>query len=125
MMQDYYQSVALLVADKPTLNILTHRNIGAFVASNLKIENEGCTMFGYAWNYPLIFNRNVVLNAIREEKFDLITTGLQEYPEEVKREIAIHYRTVLTKEVNLYFGKVGAVNVYAPKPSLMATLPKN
>lgn len=124
MMQDYYQSVALLVADKPPLKILTNRTIGAFVSSNLNIENEGCTMFCYAWKVPSVFNRGVIINAIRDKRFDLIATGQAEFPEEVNREIASHYQPVLTKEVNFHFGRVGTVNVYVPKPSLMATLPK-
>jgi len=40
----------------------------------------------------------VVLNAIQEQKFDLITTGLQEYPEDVKREVAKHYYLKLLKK---------------------------
>ena len=123
-MEDYYQSVSLLVANKPPLKILTNRNIGAFVSSNLNIENEGATMFSYAWGVPSAFNRGAILNAIRDQRFDLIATGLQDYPAEVNREIALHYQPALTKEVNLIFGQVGTVNVYVPRLSLNQTTPK-
>lgn len=115
MMQKYYQSVAGLVAGRTNLNILTHRNIGAFVTTDTKITNEGCTMFSYAWHFPSIFNRESILSQIKHKKFDLISTGLQEYPEEVQNEIIKNYRPALTKEVNLYFGKIGAATVFVPK----------
>lgn len=113
-MQEYYRSVAALVAGRQDMNVLTHRNIGALVSTDVKVTNEGCTMFSYAWNSPLIFDRSAVLIAIRERRFDLITTGLQEYPKEVKFEIDMHYRPVLTQDVNLYFGKMGPASVFVP-----------
>jgi hypothetical protein len=115
MMQEYYQSVAGLVAGRTNLNILTHRNIGAFVATDTQITNEGCTMFSYAWHFPSIFNRESILSQIKHKKFDFISTGLQEYPEEVQNEITKNYRPALTKEVNLYFGKIGPATVFVPK----------
>jgi hypothetical protein len=115
MMEGYYESVAEIVAVKKSPNILTHRNIGAFVAANIQISNEGCTMFSYAWHFPSIFNRESILSQIRQKKFDFISTGLQEYPDEVKLEIIKNYQPILTKEVNLYFGKIGTVILFAPK----------
>jgi hypothetical protein len=113
-MQDYYDSVAELGSGKNSFKILTHRNIGAFVANNLNIENEGCTMFSYAWHSPGVFNRNEILDSIREQRFDLIATGLQEYPEDVKLEISSHYHPALTRNVNLRYGQMGLVTVFVP-----------
>jgi hypothetical protein len=113
-MQEYYQSVATLVSGRQDMNVLTNRNVGALASTNVKITNEGSTMFNYAWNVPSVFDRNVVLSAIREKRFDLITSGLQEYPEDVKHEIDGHYHAILTKEVNLYFGNMGLITFFAP-----------
>ncbi len=113
-MKDYYQSVKKLVADRREASILTNRNIGAFVFSNLRIANEGCTMFTYAWHSPSVFNKDKIINAIREKRFDFISTGIQDYPEDVRAEIEKYYRPALSKETNIYLGKMGVVNVFSP-----------
>lgn len=113
-MHDYYQSIKDLVANKPAVKILTNRNIGALVSNGVNIENEGSTMFAYAWNNAALFNRNLLLNHIRQQRFDFITTGIQEYPKEVRDEIAIYYRPLFTREVNLNLGILGPVTVFVP-----------
>jgi hypothetical protein len=118
-MQDYYQAISQLVSNKAASKVLTNRNIGALVFNDVVVENEGATMFSYAWNAPNIFNRDLILKSIQENKFDFITTGIQEYPEEVKIEIEKYYRPAFTKEINLYFGSVGVVTVFVPKDNIL------
>lgn len=115
LMKDYYQAVGALVATKPNAKVLTNRNIGALVANNVIIENEGSTMFQYAWAYGGIFQPSVVLVAIREKKYDFIVTGIQSYPTNVLAEIDANYRVALAKEAILNLGNVGISTIYVPK----------
>jgi hypothetical protein len=115
LMEDYYQSISLLVANKPQVKALTNRNIGALVVNNVNVENEGSTLFQYLWNVQGSSNRNLLLTAIRSREYDLITTGLQDYPEDVKNEIDANYKLTLTKELIFFAGNVGLVRVYIPK----------
>jgi hypothetical protein len=57
----------------------------------------------------------LLLTAIRSREYDLITTGLQDYPEDVKNEIDANYKLTLTKELIFFAGNVGLVRVYIPK----------
>lgn len=115
LMKDYYHSVECLLPSKQDAKVLTNRNIGMLVSINANVENEGSTMFQYAWVSKGVFNRNLTLASIREKKYDLITSGIQDYPEDVKREIEANYNVTLISEVNLLYGKVGLVKTYTPK----------
>jgi len=116
IMRDYYQSVGSLIATNKNAKVLTNRNVGALVVHNVNIDNEGSTMFQYAWASGNMFDRSPLLTAIREKKYDFITTGIQDYPEDVKKEIEANYRVALIKEVNLMFGKVGFIRIYTLPP---------
>ncbi len=122
MMQDYYDSVALLTVDKKNLHMLSHRNIGAFSTNGFRVNNEGATMFSYAWHSKNIFERKIILDNIRNQKYDVISTGLQAYPKEVMNEIIIYYSPVINKPINFRFGEIGRAIVYLPK---IPTLHKN
>ena len=115
IMKDYYHSVKCLLSSKQDAKVLTNRNIGMLVSINANVENEGSTTFQYAWVSKGVFNRNLILKSIREKKYDLITSGWQDYPEDVKREIEANYKVTLINEVNLLCGKVGLVKTYTPK----------
>lgn len=115
LMKDYYQSIGSLIATKPNARVLTNRNIGALISNNVNVENEGSTMFQYAWPHPKTFNRNLVLESIKEKKYDFIITGIQEYPDDIKQEIKINYKIALIKDENLIFGNIGPATVYIPK----------
>lgn len=115
LMHDYYQSIGGLIEMKPEAKALTNRNIGALVEYGADVRNEGATMFSYAWAFPQLFPRDVLLSSIRAKKFDLITTGLQAYPEQVSKAINDNYKVAFTNEVNVYMGKMGQVTVYIPK----------
>lgn len=115
IMRSYYQTIGDLVASKPDAKVLTNRNIGAWVATNAKIENEGSTMFQYAWIHGDIFQPDVVLTAIRNKKYDFIATGIQNYPANVENEIRSNYKIALVKEEILNMGNVGLSTVYIPK----------
>jgi hypothetical protein len=118
-MEDYYDSVALLSVNKLKPLVLTNRNIGAFSTNNFIIDNEGATMFSYAWPAKNIFKFEVVLENIRNQKYDFISTGLTKYPKEVMSEIITYYTPVFTKPINLHFGRIGLVTVYRPKNSTL------
>jgi hypothetical protein len=115
MMQVYYESIGGLLEMKPNARVLTNRNIGALVEHGADVKNEGATMFSYAWGFPGLFPREVLLSSIRAKKFDLITTGLQAYPEEVSKAINDNYKVAFANEINMLWGNVGLVTVYIPK----------
>jgi 4-amino-4-deoxy-L-arabinose transferase-like glycosyltransferase len=115
IMQDYYQTVADLVASKPNAKVLTNRNVGALAATSVNIENEGSTMFQYAWAHGEIFQSDFVLSAIRTKQYDFITSGLQNYPPNVAEEIQKNYKVAIVKEEILQQGNVGLSTVYVPK----------
>ena len=115
LMENYYHSIDSLIISKPNSKVLTNRNIGMLVLANANIENEGSTLFQYAWPSTNSFNRNLTLESIRNKEYDLITSGIQNYPEDVKKEIDANYKVTLTNEVNLLYGNTGIVNTYTPK----------
>lgn len=114
-MKEYYQAVGEIVRTKFNAKVLTNRNVGALVAKNASVENEGSTMFQYAWIHGEIFQPDVVLTAIKEKKYDLIATGIQDYPVAVKTEIEANYKVALVKEEILSLGNVGLSTIYIPK----------
>jgi len=115
IMKDYYHSIECLLAPKQDAKVLTNRNIGMLVSINANVENEGSTMFQYAWVSKGLFDRNLTLKSIREKEYDLITSGIQDYPEDVKKEIEANYEVALINKVNLIYGKIGFVKTYTPK----------
>lgn len=115
LMKDYYQAVGTLVATKPNAKVLTNRNVGALVANNVNIENEGSTMFQYAWRHGDVFQPSVVLATISEKKYDFIVTGVQDYPVNIRAEINTNYKVALVKEEILNLGNVGLSTIYVPK----------
>lgn len=116
LMADYYQSVKLLVAEKGYVLALTNRDIGALVANQIRVENEGCTMFVYAWNNDPSFNHDAIINSIRRKKYDLITTGLSPYPADAMQAIQADYHLAFTKTANLNEGLLGPISVYVRNP---------
>lgn len=114
LMGEYEHSIGKLVATKPQAKALTNRNIGALIANNVEIENEGSTLFQYVWHTLKDTNRNALLARIKAREFDLISTGLQKYPEEIQNEIMLNYKVALVKEVNLFAGHTGKISVYVP-----------
>ncbi len=115
IMQKYYEAVGLLTASNPDAYVLTNRNVGALVAHNINVSNEGSTMFQYAWAHPELFNQNNILEAISEKKYDFIFTGIQPYPPNVRARIAESYKVEMTMEQGLMSGNIGLVKVYTPK----------
>lgn len=115
LMKDYNQRIRYFIRIKPNANVLTDRNIGALVMNGANVQNEGSTMFEYAWAYPKFFPRQRVLSSIRTKQFDMITTGITPYPEEVQKTIEKNYKISFTNKVNMIFGKIGLVKVYIPK----------
>lgn len=115
IMRSYYQSIDELVASKPEAKVLTNRNVGAWAATKVKIENEGSTMFQYAWIHGDIFQPDVVLTAIKNKKYDFIATGIQNYPANVEDEIRSNYKIAMVKEEILNMGNVGLSTIYIPK----------
>ena len=117
LMEDYEHSIAILVAEKPQAKAFSNRNIGALIANNVDVENEGSTLFQYVWHLLSDTSRNTLLARIKGREFDLITTGLQAYPEAIKKEIKANYKIALTKEVVLN-GHTGMILVYVPNEGL-------
>lgn len=115
LMEDYYQAVGKLVQERPSARILTNRNIGALVANGANVENEGSTMFQYAWAHGEIFQPDVVISAVRAKQYDLIVTGIQPYPKIIGDEITKNYRVVLQAPEILSVGGVGFATIYSPK----------
>jgi hypothetical protein len=113
--QTLNQLIGNLIESKPNARVLTNRNIGALVEHGADVRNEGSTTFSYAWEFPRLFPHEVLLSSIRTKKYDLITTGIQPYPAEVRKAIYENYQVAFTKDVNIYFGKVGQATVYIPK----------
>jgi len=113
-MLDYYQAVQNIARQRQDLLALTNRNIGALVNSHVQSENEGTTTFGYAWENTK-FDRSIIINSIRNRKYDLISTGLTPYPDDVIREIDSNYKAAFTMHINLNVGRQGAVTVYTRK----------
>ena len=115
LMEDYYQAVGKLVQERPNARILTNRNIGALVAHGANVENEGSTMFQYAWAHGEIFQPSVVITAVREKQYDLIVTGIQPYPRVISDAIADNYKVALLQPEILSLGNVGLSAIYIPK----------
>jgi len=115
LMKNYYQAIDSLITTKENVKVLTNRNIGMLVQTSVNVENEGSSLFQYAWLSDIYFNRDTILTSIREKKYDFITTGIQDYPEEVKSEINKKYKIVFNYEINLMYGKTGFVYTYVPK----------
>jgi hypothetical protein len=115
LMNNYYRSIDSLITNKDNIKILTNRNVGMLVQSNVNVENEGSSLFQYAWFSDFYFNRDLILTSIREKRYDFITTGIQDYPADVKLEINKYYKIILINEINLLYGKTGFVNTYVPK----------
>jgi hypothetical protein len=115
LMKNYYHSIDSLIALKPNAKVLTNRNIGMLVLANANIENEGSTLFQYAWPSVNFFNRNLTLESVRNKEYDLITSGIQEYPSDVKKEIDANYKVILINEINHLYGNTGIVKTYIPK----------
>ena len=67
LMREYYAAVGELVLAKPNAKVLTNRNVGALVAHGINVENEGSTMFQYAWAHGEVFQPGVILQAIGEK----------------------------------------------------------
>ena len=115
LLKNYYQSIDSLITNKENVKILTNRNIGMLVQSNVNVVNEGSSLFQYAWFSDFYFKRDVILTSIREKKYDFITTGIQDYPEDVNLEINKNYKIILINEINLLYGSTGVVYTYVPK----------
>lgn len=110
----YYAEVKQLISTHPAAHILVYRNAGAMVYAGADIEDEGATMFGYAWNFPGKFPRDRILANIEERKYDLISTGVSPFPSEVKAAIASHYHSVVSAQTNILFSTMGQLDVLAP-----------
>jgi hypothetical protein len=115
LMEEHYQAVGKLVQERPNAKILTNRNIGALVAHGANVENEGSTMFQYAWAHGEIFQPSVVITAVREKQYDLIVTGIQPYPRIISDAIAANYKVALLQPEILSLGNVGLSTIYIPK----------
>jgi hypothetical protein len=115
LMKNYYHAIDSLITTKESVKVLTNRNIGMLVQASVNVENEGSSLFQYAWLSDIYFNRDTILTSIREKKYDFITNGIQDYPEEVKSEINKKYKIVFNYEINLMYGKTGFVYTYVPK----------
>lgn len=115
LMEDYYRAVGVLVQERPNAKILTNRNIGALVAHGANVENEGSTMFQYAWAHGEIFQPSVVITAVREKEYDLIVTGIQPYPRIISDAIAVNYKVALLQPEILSLGNVGLSAIYIPR----------
>lgn len=118
VMQNYYDAVGELVLNYPDVMVLTNRNIGAYIANKLNVENEGSTMFQYAWAHPNKFDKDIILKRVSGKEYDFIAEGLQPYPSDVQQLISDNYEAVLTKELGVYLGNIMQVNIYAPKSNI-------
>jgi len=112
--EQYSKKIAALLAGKPNAKILTDRNIGAFVAHNANITDEGSSTFEYAWAFPSC-NQNIILNAIKGKEYNFIVSGLQPYPANITQAIEKNYRVALSGQINLIFKNAGLQRVYVPK----------
>lgn len=120
----YYEEVKLLIASHPGAHILANRNIGALVYAGADIENEGSTMFNYAWRFPAEFPKDYILSSIAAQKYDFIATGISAYSPEIQNIINKKYRVVVSQETNVLFSRRGKLEIFAPK-SNKATLSEN
>ena len=118
LMRSYDNEIGKLVSSKSSVLALTNRNIGALVSHNINVENEGSTQFQYLWHLQTESNRKSLISKIKAKNFDLITTGLQSYPEEIQRSIKENYKLAFNSEIVLNSGKTGVVFVYIPKHEL-------
>jgi hypothetical protein len=116
LMSTHFFNVGALVVEKKPTSVLTNRNIGALVAAKVPVDNEGATMFSYGWLSER-FDKSIVLDKIRKREYDLISTGIQNYPVDVTKEIKANYILLLSSEANLYLGSRGIVEIYGPKIS--------
>jgi hypothetical protein len=114
-MKNYYLAIDSLITTKENVKVLTNRNVGMLVQTSVNVENEGSSLFQYAWLSDMYFNRDTIITSIREKKYDFITTGIQDYPEDVMSEINKNYKTIFINEVNLMYGNTGIVCTYVPK----------
>lgn len=115
LMKNYYQAIDSLITTKENVKVLTNRNVGMLVQTSVNVENEGSSLFQYAWLSDIYFNRDTILTSIREKKYDFITTGIQDYPDDVMSEINKNYKTIFINEVNLMYGNTGILYTYVPK----------
>jgi len=115
MMKHYYSGIAKMVKEENPKTILTNRNTGAFVAAGLVNENEGCTMFSYAWYHPLVFNKQPVLSNVKNKRYDLILTGIQEFPKDLQNEISKNYYISEENRTNFLYGRIGVQKIWKPK----------
>ena len=113
LMTEHYSRIATLAEERKPTNILTNRNIGALVAAGVPVENEGASLFSYAW-YADGFDRKIVLQAIRNKEYQFISTGLQPYPDDVMKLIGENYSILSEQKVNLYMGHIGKAYIYIP-----------
>ena len=86
LMSTHFLNVAALVVEKKPMSVLTNRNIGALVAAKVPVDNEGATMCSFGWHSER-FDKSIVLDKIRKREYDLISTGIQNYPMDITKEI--------------------------------------
>lgn len=115
LMQTYYETVSSLLKAKPDAKVLAGRNIGALVAAHAEVRNEGSTMFAYAWPFPKIFAKDIVLSKVNKKEYDIITTGMQGFPSELAEAISQNYKITFSGKTNLIMGETKITTIYIPK----------
>ena len=108
------ERVDLLTKQGKRIEMLTNRNIGVFLDQRIDIENEGCSLFG-AWVHLENFKKSILLEKIRGQKYDYISTGFQPYPEDVQSAIDKYYKVIDSYPTNYYFGQIGIQSIYGPR----------
>lgn len=111
--REFYKQVNFY-APNEGCKALVNRNSYAFVKAGCDIDAEGAITFGYAWNYPEIFDKNHIAKNIICKKYDLISDGINKFPSDVSSLINLYYVRIYSSEVNLYYGYTGIQNIYVP-----------
>ncbi|MCP4179892.1 MAG: hypothetical protein GY756_19190 [bacterium] len=110
-----YLEIAELIEKEKPKSILSNRNTGALISVGFILENEGCTMFSYAWNKSPTFDKSIVLKKVQDKDYDLIVSGLQPFPDDLNKVIFENYYLHSESQVNLIYGNLGSQQIWKPR----------
>ena len=117
LMTEYYEAVAKLVNESPNKDVLVDRSIGAYILSGARVGTEFCAM-SHAWvSGDSDFNREALLDKIRNKKFAVITTGMEPIRLEIAKMMNTYYQPMRSFRINLWKGqRVETILIFTPRP---------